>query len=343
MIYCISDIHGRIDLFEKMLDKIQLKKGDMLYVLGDCIDRGGGIEVLVRIKQLHDEGLCTLIKGNHEAMLIANVVNSKLVTKETLIRDIEYDATIDEQSKRLKEDGERIKGKEKQTIFDVITVFNNLQKASELLQCRKDIMQEKVNCLKALPIFTQSDSYKTISDFNKMSNTEFEELTKFINSCPVREEIKIGLKTYVLVHASDKKDATDYDNMFEREKFYLNKTDYGKRKIVVFGHTTTRDIGIIRDNEVNIPYKIWFDDKYHDKIGIDCGASYPNGQLACLRLNDMKEFYVENERKSIVPFSYVNNKFNNLLEYRKQYGAILDEDLKEKMKELYEGIGFVKE
>ena len=50
MIYCMSDIHGRIDLFEKMLEKINLKKGDMLYIIGDSIDRGGGLKVLKKIK-----------------------------------------------------------------------------------------------------------------------------------------------------------------------------------------------------------------------------------------------------------------------------------------------------
>ena len=33
-----------------------------------------------------------------------------------------------------------------------------------------------------------------------------------------------------------------------------------------------------------------------DKIGIDCGSGYPEGsqgRLACLRLDDMQEFYSE--------------------------------------------------
>lgn len=30
-------------------------------------------------------------------------------------------------------------------------------------------------------------------------------------------------------------------------------------------------------------------------IAIDCGCSFPGGRLGCLRLEDMKEFYVEND------------------------------------------------
>ena len=40
----MSDIHGRLDLLDAMLDKINLQKGDKLYVIGDCIDRGGGLK-----------------------------------------------------------------------------------------------------------------------------------------------------------------------------------------------------------------------------------------------------------------------------------------------------------
>ena len=36
---------------------------------------------------------------------------------------------------------------------------------------------------------------------------------------------------------------------------------------------------------------------YHGNrmIGIDCGCAYKNGRLACLRLDDMKEFYSEQD------------------------------------------------
>ena len=61
MVYCISDIHGRMDLFEKMLEKINLQTGDMLYVIGDSIDRGGGLKVIEKIKGLHDQCLATLL------------------------------------------------------------------------------------------------------------------------------------------------------------------------------------------------------------------------------------------------------------------------------------------
>ena len=34
MIYCVSDIHGELDKFERLLDLIQFSDADHLYVIG---------------------------------------------------------------------------------------------------------------------------------------------------------------------------------------------------------------------------------------------------------------------------------------------------------------------
>ena len=38
--YVISDIHGEYDKFITLLEKIDLKDSDTLYILGDVVDRG---------------------------------------------------------------------------------------------------------------------------------------------------------------------------------------------------------------------------------------------------------------------------------------------------------------
>ena len=38
--YVISDIHGQYNMFIELLDKIDLKDTDTLYILGDVLDRG---------------------------------------------------------------------------------------------------------------------------------------------------------------------------------------------------------------------------------------------------------------------------------------------------------------
>ncbi len=52
MIYAVSDIHGCYKLYQKLLDKIHFSDKDLLYVLGDVIDRGPEpIKVLMDMAQ----------------------------------------------------------------------------------------------------------------------------------------------------------------------------------------------------------------------------------------------------------------------------------------------------
>ena len=38
--YVMSDLHGNYEAYINMLKKIDLKDSDMLYILGDVLDRG---------------------------------------------------------------------------------------------------------------------------------------------------------------------------------------------------------------------------------------------------------------------------------------------------------------
>lgn len=39
-IYCVSDIHGELDKFERMLRLIRFSDADHLYIIGDVIGHG---------------------------------------------------------------------------------------------------------------------------------------------------------------------------------------------------------------------------------------------------------------------------------------------------------------
>lgn len=66
--YVTSDIHGEYDLFIRLLEKIQLKDKDTLYVLGDVVDRGPHpIKTLLKLMEMPNV-LCLV--GNHELMAI---------------------------------------------------------------------------------------------------------------------------------------------------------------------------------------------------------------------------------------------------------------------------------
>lgn len=68
MHYVCSDIHGRYNDYLKILEMIDFKGEDTLYVLGDAIDRGNRpIDVLLDIKHRHN---VIFLIGNHEHMMI---------------------------------------------------------------------------------------------------------------------------------------------------------------------------------------------------------------------------------------------------------------------------------
>ena len=62
----MSDLHGHYNKYTQMLEKIRLKSGDTLYILGDVVDRGeDGIKILLDMMQRHN---IVPILGNHEYM-----------------------------------------------------------------------------------------------------------------------------------------------------------------------------------------------------------------------------------------------------------------------------------
>ena len=66
MIYACSDIHGNLDRYNKVIQKIT--SDDELYILGDVIDRGEyGLEIL---KDILSRDNVHFIMGNHEYMML---------------------------------------------------------------------------------------------------------------------------------------------------------------------------------------------------------------------------------------------------------------------------------
>jgi len=70
--FVIPDIHGCSKTFKKLLEKINLQKDDMLYLLGDYIDRGpdsgGVLDYIIELK--NNNYSVFAIQGNHERNLL---------------------------------------------------------------------------------------------------------------------------------------------------------------------------------------------------------------------------------------------------------------------------------
>ena len=69
--YITSDIHNNSEKFEELLKKLDLKKDDKLYILGDLFDRSNynpdSVGVYFTVLALGDK--CHVIRGNHEQEL----------------------------------------------------------------------------------------------------------------------------------------------------------------------------------------------------------------------------------------------------------------------------------
>ncbi len=77
--FAISDIHGCARTFGALLNKIDLRPEDELYLLGDFIDRGpdskGVLDKIIQLQNLGYKIHCTL--GNHEEMLLQSISSSR--------------------------------------------------------------------------------------------------------------------------------------------------------------------------------------------------------------------------------------------------------------------------
>lgn len=329
MIYCMSDIHGRIDLFDKMLDQINLKNGDMLYVIGDCIDRGGGLKVLQRIKQLSDKGLATLLMGNHE--LFFGIYGERHIPDKKITEAVELAYEYEKKQRLI---SEKIKEYSANGTFSGMCIAAaNLYKKLDYgykVQQLNALIEESIRSSFDCSAMEEWETYKDIDEFPE---DEIRSIFEFLdqNALNIMKEIVVNDKHYLLVHGG--LHDTPYKCLLAREEFYnypvdkklLQDLGYSPECTVIFGHTTTRDINVRLNHKYIAPHKIWYDERYGDKIGIDCAASYPNGQLACLRLDDMQEFYVKNEEKFITPIYKLNECVDMVKEKMKMWGDAQNE------------------
>ena len=74
----MSDMHGQYGRYKKMLEKIELKQEDKLYILGDAIDRGpGSLEILEDIMSRDN---VEFFLGNHEHMMLTYLEGSDTIS-----------------------------------------------------------------------------------------------------------------------------------------------------------------------------------------------------------------------------------------------------------------------
>ena len=215
MLYCMSDLHGELDKFERMLELIKFSGADHLYILGDVIDRGTmGVDILERIMDVSN---MTMLLGNHEQMCLS-----------TLGPHNEFGA--------------------------------------------REVWRQNGG----------ASTYRELL-YHRMPR-ERNRILRFLSGLPDQLNVTVGRQNYHLVHGCPGMD---------RDTRIWGRVEVGSRSpypdtICVVGHTPTAFL----TNRLDEDFRIWHGDGI---IDIDCGCGNTNAahrRLACLRLDDMTEFYV---------------------------------------------------
>lgn len=152
----------------------------------------------------------------------------------------------------------------------------------------KSIEELDETMLDNLVTWQYNGSKSTIDEFRKLDTEGKMGVIDFIKELLIYEEISVGDKDYLLVHAglgnySPQKDIEDYS----LHELIWTRTDYDVQYFedtyVITGHTPTQ---MIKDNPD--PGFIF---RRNNHIAIDCGASYPGGRLAAICLDTGEEYY----------------------------------------------------
>lgn len=231
MTYVLSDIHGHLRRFRSVLEQIRPGPEDVLYVLGDVIDRHpDGIRLLTALMA---SPCVRMIPGNHEDMMLNAL-------------DGGYDLG------------------------------------------RREDMRARAH---ALALWYANGGEETHRAVARLGEGTRKRIFAFLRSLPLHLDVEAGGIRYRMVHAAPEEMApAEMDaRQFALWQRVLPEDPLPGDVTVIFGHTPT-----IHYQE-STPLRIWYGNR---RIAVDCGSGYPEitpvcGRLACLRLEDMKEFYSE--------------------------------------------------
>ena len=274
--YAMTDIHGCYDELMEMLDKIKFSSDDRLVIAGDYVDRGNqSYEMLEWI--LSPPENVTLLKGNHDIEFAAYVkyleqIEGQLVSK--------------------------IESKIESKISD-----DNPEHTIRLIDIAEHLAPE---------LEFYFDYYGTIHRLaleHNITMTQLKQWAKALINLPYLFEEDINGKHFIVVHAGYIEDAKLKKylkaNSIRRssvEDFYIYAREEAfevggkKDSIIVAGHTPTIASGryTYTGGTICKLYNEEINCTYYD---IDCGAVFKvlgvgDGNMACLRLDDEKEFYL---------------------------------------------------
>ncbi|MBR5381361.1 MAG: serine/threonine protein phosphatase [Oscillospiraceae bacterium] len=253
--YVIGDVHGCLDELLRMLDLIAASDGDRVYLTGDYVDRGPKSPETLRWLENRPANV-TPIRGNHEQDLAFTVELMRRAAGTPEAFGLDAEGLFRLTARLYEERG-----------FGAYLPFDKRGTVERLL---------------AKPSVTAETLYAWAD---------------MIRDMPLFVTFPVSGRTCVVVHAGYRPDAEGA----EAAEFCLHARDDACSRgglrggLIVAGHTPTvaRELCFYNDGRV-----FRYEDKGKDCVfyDVDCGCAYrgryPNGRLACLRLEDEAVFYV---------------------------------------------------
>lgn len=133
----------------------------------------------------------------------------------------------------------------------------------------------------------------SLADLLWLNEDDAQYVLDYMNSFPLYSEVEVEGRKFIMLHGglkdfSESRPLTDYA---PEEILWCRPepdTIYYPDNYVIFGHTPVQ---LLCDGfgEEDTAAKIFHNGK---AIDIDCGCAFPGGQLGCLCLETMEEFYV---------------------------------------------------
>lgn len=145
-----------------------------------------------------------------------------------------------------------------------------------------DVFRPKRKAPHSLDLWMYNGGKSTLEGMESLDSSQRDAILDYLQGTPLDYTTAVNGRTYYFVHGLPgvSKQKKLWDRLTERSRSYRKGTT------VVVGHTPT----FFLTNHFG-PMQIW-----HGKgiIDIDCGCGYNNqdSQLACLRLEDMQDWYI---------------------------------------------------
>lgn len=248
MIYVVSDIHGCYDEFIKMIEEIYLTENDVLYILGDVIDREEGSFKLLDYIMSHSN--IKMILGNHEDLLI-RWYRSKYLKFFHFIDW--YFSVINMTCYRQFKELSKSKQEEYVQFLESLPLYEILEINGE----KYFLSHAGMNLSKPIKKQTRHDLLWSSEYWTRHHNTS--EYTLVFGHVPVSK---------ILSYMTIEKDGKIQLDELSRMEYYLELLGLKKKR----HKNITSEINIFRDER---------------KIAIDCGC-YWTGVLGVLRVGDGK-------------------------------------------------------